>query len=79
MTRVLKGLKLLASKSKRDKDEVERLYTQIKKLQTLCAQPVGLGEIPNPMKILQFHLKHILLNSEKIRGKLKTQNFMHYV
>lgn len=53
----------------RDEEHTWRLREMSGKLRQLCNQDVGDGEVPNPLKLLQIHLKHILMQSDKVKGR----------
>ena len=70
LNRILKAITVLTAKPERGAEDVQRLKTQVKKLEDLFshAATVEEGEVPHPLKLIQIHLKHTLLNSEKIKG-----------
>lgn len=53
----------------RDEEHTWRLREMSGKVRQLCNQDVGDGEVPNPLKLLQIHLKHILMQSDKVKGR----------
>ena len=69
-SKALRALKTLTSEpdDSRDEEHVQRLRDMTGRLKQLCNKDVGDGEVPNPHKLLQIHLKHTVLYSEKIRG-----------
>lgn len=70
MNKYLKQLKAYTSKpaEERNEDDLTKTREWAKKFETVCSSAVGDGEVPNPMKIIQMHLKHVLFNSEKVKG-----------
>ena len=70
LSKTLRALHTLTSDPEEDQDEEkeQRLREMAGKLQELCNQEVGEGEVPNALKIIQIHLKHTLMHSEKIAG-----------
>ena len=69
-SKALRALKTLTSEpdDSRDEEHAQRLREMTGRLKQLCNKDVGDGEVPNPHKLLQIHLKHTVLYSEKIRG-----------
>ena len=61
---------VLLAKPERGAEDIHHLKTQVKKLENIFSRPaiVEEGEVPHPLKLIQIHLKHTLLNSEKIKG-----------
>ena len=70
LSKTLRALHTLTFDPEEDQDEekVQRLREMAGKLRELCNQEVGEGEVPNVLKIIQIHLKHTLMHSEKIAG-----------
>ena len=70
LSKALRALHTLTSDPEEDQDEEkeQRLREMAGKLQELCNQEVGEGEVPNALKIIQIHLKYTLMHSEKIAG-----------
>ena len=60
----------LLSKPERGADVVQNVKAQVKKLEDIFSHPAAVdeGEVPHPLKLIQMHLKHTLINSEKIKG-----------
>ena len=69
MRKILRVLSLLTSKSDRDDDNTKELKEKSRELQQFCDRNVAGGEVPNPLKLLQTHFKHVLLTSEKMKGE----------
>ena len=69
-SKALRALKTLTSEpdDSRDEEHAQRLREMTGRLKQLCNKDVGDGEVPNPHKLLQIHLKHTVLYSEKIKG-----------
>ena len=67
---ILRTVTGLLSRPERSDDVIQRLKAQVKKLEHLFSQPAAVdeGEVPHPLKLIQIHLKHTLLNSDKIKG-----------
>ena len=70
LNRILKAITVLLAKPERGAEDIHRLKTQVKKLENIFSHPAAVeeGEVPHPLKLIQIHLKHTLLNSEKIKG-----------
>lgn len=76
----MRQLKALVSKPEEERkgeDVISRMRDCIKKVENLSTSAVCDGEVPNPMKIVQMHMKHVLFNSEKVKGTLAAL-FMYY-
>jgi hypothetical protein len=54
----------------------QRLRETSGRLRQLISGPVGEGEVPNHFKLLQIHLKHTLLHSQKIRDEENVKSFL---
>lgn len=70
LNRILKAITVLLAKPERGAEDIHHLKTQVKKLENIFSHPAAVeeGEVPHPLKLIQIHLKHTLLNSEKIKG-----------
>lgn len=70
LNRILKATTVLLAKPERGAEDIHHLKTQVKKLENIFSHPAAIeeGEVPHPLKLIQIHLKHTLLNSEKIKG-----------
>lgn len=67
----LKQLCSLASRTDKTEEMLERVRTLANKLaEVVTSETSGDGETPNPLKILQLHLKSVLFSSEAIKGRL---------
>ena len=78
----MRQLRALASKpeEERSEDDVKsRVRDLIKKVENMCTSAVCEGEIPNPMKIIQMHMKHVLFNSEKVKGMYSIIRVCYYM
>ena len=67
----MRQLRALVSKpeEERGNDEVMiRMRDLAKKIENVCTSAVHDGEVPNPVKLIQMHLKYVLFNSEKVKG-----------
>lgn len=67
INRYLKQLKTLAAAERTD-ELMAKMGGLVKKLELICTSVVSNGEVPNPMKFIQMHMKHVLFNSEKVKG-----------
>lgn len=78
-SKALRALKTLTSEpdDSRDEEHAQRLREMTGRLKELCSKEVGNGEVPNPIKLLQIHLKHTLLHSEKIKGRYYTSSIIN--
>ena len=70
INKCLKQIKALASKPEEERDEevVARLRELVKQWENFCTSAVRDDEVSNTMKVVQMHLKHVIFNSEKVRG-----------
>ena len=67
----MRQLKILVSKpeeERKDDEVMTRMRDLARKVENVCTSPVRDGEVPNPLKMIQMHIKHVLFNSEKIKG-----------
>lgn len=67
----MRQLRALVSKpeeERKDDEVISRMRDLTKKIENVCMSAVCDGEVPNPMKIIQMHMKHVLFNSEKVKG-----------
>ena len=67
----MRQLKALVSKPEEERGDDEvmtRMKDLIKKIENVCTSSVQDGEVPNPVKLIQMHLKYVLFNSEKVKG-----------
>lgn len=66
--RQLRSLVSKPEEERRDDEVITRMRDLIKKIDNVCTSAEHDGEVPNPMKLIQMHLKHVLFNSEKVKG-----------
>ena len=70
LSKALRALhSLMSYPGENEEEQLKNTRETVSKLRTICYQPVKEGEVANPLKILQIHLKHILMDSDKIRGE----------
>ena len=72
MRLVLKQLGGLVSRPDKSEETVGRVRELAEKLASLVCSKAPPGETPNPVKLLQMHLKHSLFNSSAIKGSSLT-------
>ena len=51
---------------------LERIVKLVEKLASLVSYSSASGETPNPVKLLQVHLKQALFNSQAIKGSFQS-------
>ena len=72
LNKYMRQLRALVSKPEEergdDDEAVTRMRDLAKKMENVCTSAVRNGEVPNPMKLIQMHMKHVLFNSEKVKG-----------
>lgn len=69
----MRQLRALVSKpeeERRDDEVMTRMRDLAKKIENVCTSAVHDGEVPNPVKLIQMHLKYVLFNAEKVKGML---------
>ena len=71
LNKYMRQLRSLVSKpeeERKDDEVITRMRDLMKKIENVCTSAVHDGEVPNTMKLIQMHLKHVLFNSEKVKG-----------
>ena len=72
LNKYMRQLKSLVSKPEDERSDGDEVMTRMrdlaKKIESVCTSAVCDGEVPNPMKLIQMHLKHMLFNSEQVKG-----------
>lgn len=69
MKLILKQLGVLVARPDKSKEMLERIRKLVCELVSLVTTKTARHETPNPIKLLQMHLKCVLFNSEAIKGK----------
>lgn len=73
----LKQLTALVERTDKTEEMLERITNLADNLVSLMSSTTPDGETPNPVKLLQAHLKCTLFNSEAIKGK-RPQLYLPY-
>ena len=74
MKLILKQLGALVARPDKSEEMLERIRKLMYKLVSLVTTKTAHHETPNPIKLLQMHLKYVLFNSEAIKGKISEMN-----
>ena len=71
LNKYMRQLRALVSKpeeERKDDEVMTRIRDLTKKIEIVCTSAIHDGEVTNPMKLIQMHTKHVLFNSEKVKG-----------
>lgn len=69
MKLILKQLGALVARPDKSEEMLVRIRKLVCKLVSLVTTKTAHHETPNPIKLLQMHLKCVLFNSEAIKGR----------